>query len=50
MKIKLVGADVPARTAAPAGTRWIALSGLHGEALPNLMRKLVSHVLKNSRG
>ena len=33
---------------APAGMRWIPLSGLHGEALPNVMRKVIFHVLKNS--
>lgn len=38
-------ADVPARTRAPAGTRWVALGALHGEALPSLMRKVVAHAL-----
>ena len=38
-------ADVPARTPAPAGTRWVALGALHGEALPSLMRKVVAHAL-----
>ena len=38
-------ADVPARTAAPAGTRWVALGALQGEALPSLMRKVVAHAL-----
>jgi hypothetical protein len=28
---------------APAGTRWIALAELHGEALPSLMRKVMAH-------
>ena len=41
-------ASVPSRTAAPAGMRWIALADVHGEALPNVMRKVVFHVLKNS--
>jgi A/G-specific adenine glycosylase len=36
-------ARVPARTAAPAGMRWVALADLHGEALPNVMRKVVAH-------
>jgi len=34
-----------ARTAAPADTRWVALSDLGGEALPSLMRKVVAHAL-----
>ena len=38
-------ADVPARTPAPAGMRWVALGALHGEALPSLMRKVVAHAL-----
>ena len=36
-------AQVPARTKAPAGMRWVALADLHGEALPNVMRKVVAH-------
>jgi A/G-specific adenine glycosylase len=38
-------ADIPARTGAPKGTRWIALSGIAGEALPSLMRKVLAHAL-----
>jgi A/G-specific adenine glycosylase len=37
---------VPARAKAPAGARWVALSRLADEALPNLMRKVVFHVVK----
>ena len=36
-------AAAPAKTKAPAGMRWIALAELHGEALPNVMRKVVAH-------
>jgi A/G-specific adenine glycosylase len=36
-------ARAPARTTAPAGMRWVALAELHGEALPNVMRKVVAH-------
>lgn len=36
-------ARVSARTRAPAGMRWVALADLHGEALPNVMRKIVAH-------
>ena len=38
-------AEVPARTPAPAGTRWVALAALAGEALPSVMRKVVAHAL-----
>jgi A/G-specific adenine glycosylase len=33
----------PAKTKAPAGMRWVAVSELHGEALPNVMRKVLTH-------
>jgi A/G-specific adenine glycosylase len=36
-------ARVPARTKAPAGMRWVTLTDLHAEALPNVMRKVVAH-------
>ena len=34
---------LPANAPAPAGTRWIALADIGGEALPSLMRKVVAH-------
>jgi A/G-specific adenine glycosylase len=37
--------ELPARTPAPAGTRWVALPDLAGEALPSLMRKVIAHAL-----
>lgn len=49
LELTVYTAGVPRRTAAPAGMRWIPLADVHGEALPNVMRKVVSHVLKNSR-
>jgi A/G-specific adenine glycosylase len=42
-------ARAPARTKAPAGMRWVALADLHGEALPNVMRKVVAHAGLGSR-
>jgi A/G-specific adenine glycosylase len=36
-------ARTPAKTKAPAGMRWVALAELHGEALPNVMRKVIAH-------
>ncbi len=35
-------ARAPARTKAPTGMRWVALAELHGEALPNVMRKVIA--------
>jgi A/G-specific adenine glycosylase len=40
-------AKLPASAKAPLGTRWTSLADLPGEALPNVMRKVVFHVLKN---
>jgi len=39
-------AKVAAATRPPAGTRWIALADVAGEALPNVMRKVVAHALE----
>jgi A/G-specific adenine glycosylase len=36
-------ADVSAKTKAPPGMRWVAAAELHGEALPNVFRKVVVH-------
>ncbi len=38
-------AELPAGAPAPGGMRWVALSGLAGEALPSVMRKVVAHAL-----
>jgi A/G-specific adenine glycosylase len=45
LELTVYAAELPARTAAPKGTRWVALSELGGEALPSLMRKVVVHAL-----
>ena len=37
--------QVPARTHAPEGARWVPVATLHDEALPNVMRKVVAHAL-----
>ena len=37
------GATAPAKTKAPTGMRWVTLADLHGEALPNVMRKVLAH-------
>jgi A/G-specific adenine glycosylase len=36
-------AAVPVSTKAPKGMRWVPIAALHGEALPNVMRKVVAH-------
>ena len=38
-------ANVPARTRAPEGMRWVAIATLRDEALPNVMRKVIAHGL-----
>jgi A/G-specific adenine glycosylase len=38
-------ADVPPRTRAPAGMRWVPIATLQDEALPNVMRKVIAHGL-----
>jgi A/G-specific adenine glycosylase len=42
-------ASVDAQTRAAAGTRWVAVSDLAGEALPTVMRKVVAHALAEKR-
>ncbi|MEA2987428.1 MAG: A/G-specific adenine glycosylase [Alphaproteobacteria bacterium] len=46
LELVVYRAQVPARAGAPAGARWVALADLPGEALPNVMRKVVAHALK----
>jgi A/G-specific adenine glycosylase len=45
LELTIYVARVAARTATPAGTRWVAFEDLSGEALPSLMRKVVAHGL-----
>ena len=40
-------AQVPRSTAAPDGCRWVRLGHLAGEALPNVMRKVIAHGLQD---
>jgi len=48
LELTVYRAELPARTPAPAGMRWVALSGLAGEALPSVMRKVVAHALRGN--
>ena len=39
-------APVPRATRPPKGARWVKLADLPGEALPNVMRKVLAHAIK----
>lgn len=43
LELTVYMANVPAKTLAPAGMRWIALADIGSEALPSLMRKVLVH-------
>ncbi|MGA7807409.1 A/G-specific adenine glycosylase [Bradyrhizobium sp.] len=43
LELVVYTARVPARTRAPEGMRWVPVATLDGEALPNLMRKVIAH-------
>ena len=45
LELSVYAAEVPARTKAPGGTRWIGVAEIAKEALPSVMRKVVAHAL-----
>ncbi|MEZ5763462.1 MAG: A/G-specific adenine glycosylase [Xanthobacteraceae bacterium] len=45
LELVVYTAQVPSRARAPNGMRWVAVAGLDGEALPNVMRKVLAHGL-----
>jgi A/G-specific adenine glycosylase len=45
LKLGIYTAQVPARTRAPEGMRWVPIATLKDEALPNVMRKVIAHGL-----
>jgi A/G-specific adenine glycosylase len=45
LELVVYAAHVPASIAAPEGMRWIGLDAVAGEALPNVMRKVVAHAI-----
>jgi A/G-specific adenine glycosylase len=45
LELVVYTANVPSRTRAPEGMRWVPVATLAGEALPNVMRKVVAHGL-----
>jgi A/G-specific adenine glycosylase len=53
LELAVFAAQVARATPALKGTRWVRLEDLGGEALPNVMRKVLSHALelnKQARG
>jgi A/G-specific adenine glycosylase len=46
LELAVYTANVPARSRAPQGMRWVPIATLRDEALPNLMRKVIAHGLK----
>ncbi|KJC58557.1 adenine glycosylase [Bradyrhizobium sp. LTSPM299] len=45
LELVVYTANVPSRTRAPDGMRWVPVATLDGEALPNVMRKVIAHGL-----
>lgn len=45
LELVVYTADVAARTRTPDGMRWVPIATLAGEALPNVMRKVIAHGL-----
>jgi A/G-specific adenine glycosylase len=47
LELVVYAANVPARTRAPEGMRWVPIATLADEALPNVMRKVIAHALSS---
>jgi A/G-specific adenine glycosylase len=45
LELAVYTAELPARARAPRGMRWVPVATLDGEALPNVMRKVIAHGL-----
>jgi A/G-specific adenine glycosylase len=45
LELDVYRAELPARTTAPAGTRWLPIEDLAGGAFPSVMRKVLAHAL-----
>jgi A/G-specific adenine glycosylase len=48
LQLLVYTATVGAATPAPEGMRWVAMAELAGEALPNVMRKVLAHALQSA--
>jgi A/G-specific adenine glycosylase len=49
LELAVFVAQVPRATRPPKGARWVDLADLPGEALPNVMRKVLAHALDSDR-
>ncbi len=49
LELKVYAADLPLRTRAPTGMRWVASADIAHEALPSLMRKVLAHAQTSDR-
>jgi A/G-specific adenine glycosylase len=47
LELAIYRATLPKRTRAPKGARWTPVRDIHGEALPNVMRKVIAHALNS---
>jgi A/G-specific adenine glycosylase len=45
LQLVVYTASAPARVPPPKGMRWVGIATLKGEALPNVMRKVIAHGL-----
>jgi len=50
LELAVFATSVARTVAAPKGMRWQKLDGVFGEALPNVMRKVILHARKSSHG
>lgn len=48
LELAVFSAQLPRATKALKATRWVKIADLAGEALPNLMRKVLAHALESS--
>ncbi len=50
LELNVFIAQVARATPSPKGARWVKVADLAGEALPNVMRKVIAHALKDDHG
>jgi A/G-specific adenine glycosylase len=48
LELSVFATEVPARTRAPKGTRFVSLARIDREALPTLMRKVIAHATRRT--
>ncbi len=48
LELTVFVAQVPRATSAPKGARWVKLAELPGEALPNVMRKVLAYAIETN--